>query len=172
MKLKLVESAKPISKLERNINNKLLPALEDMGYEIDLARTLKEKFCHTYFGNYTDYKGLEIPFELELNTTSPKIDGNYQMFATIKLGGESIPLGACDSNDARDFQDLIDASIPNPTVYSAEWNGDHSEEQIPSQNGKESHTAAEWRKLFKDNQKKMDAGQFGTWWNNVFPTKL
>lgn len=172
MKLKLVESVKPIIKLERNINNKLIPALEQMGYNINLSRTLREKYVNTYFGIYTDYKGLEIPFELELNTSSPFIDDAYQLFATLKLGGETFKLGAIDSNEGKELQNMIDNSIPNPNKISSKWNGDTSEEKITSNDGKESHTRAEWKELYKKNKKEMSPTQFGSWWNNKYPTKL
>lgn len=168
MKLKLVESAKPLFKLERNINKFILPAIKEMGYHIDIARTLKEKYSNTYFGTYKDYKEQTIPFELELNSASPYLEEPYDLFATLKLGGTSIKLGSCFSNNSKDFQDLIDASVPDAFKYSDQWNNG-SKDYIKSKDGKEEHTDEEWKELLNTNRDSMEPEQFKEWLLKVYP---
>ena len=172
MKIKLIESVKPISKYEKNINKYLIPAMADLGYKVDDARTLKEEFVNTYFGTYTDFKDRSIPFELELNTSSPNIDSPYQLFATLKLGGKSIKLGSVSTKDPEDFTDLLDNSVPDAFKYSENWHKSPSTELIKSKDGKEQHTKEEWMNLFKNNQKVMNSRQFGFWWNEVYPDQI
>ena len=169
MKIKLVEAATPLIKLERNIHKNIIPAMESLGYNFNLARTLKEKYIYTFFGTYTGTDNLKIPFELILNTSSPRLDDPYQMFATIKMGGHVYDLGSCDSKESKSFKDLVTINIENPEEDLSKYN---AKVYYTSKNGKEKHTRDEWHKLFKQNQIDMEPRQFGDWWNNVYPDEL
>lgn len=169
MRIKLVEFATPMIKLERNVLKNIIPAMEELGYNFNLSRTLKEKYIYTYFGTYTGTDNLKIPFELILNTSSPKLNEPYQLFATIKMGGHVYDIGSCNSKDSSEFQDLIKLNIKNPEEDLSKYN---AEKYYTSKNGKEQHTKDEWHRLFKQNMGSMKPLQFGDWWNNVYPDEL
>ena len=135
MRLKLYESIKPISKLERQINSNLIPPLNRMGYSFDLGRTLKEKFINTYFGTYTDRIGLTVPFVLELNASSPKLADNKQLYAKLTLGGQEFDLGSLNVNEPHTLEDYIDKAIPDPTVITKAFNNykEPEKEQVPEE---------------------------------------
>lgn len=166
MKIKLIEAVTPMIKLERNIIKHIVPTMEKLGYDFNLSRTLKEKYIYTFFGTYTGTDNLKIPFELILNTSSPRLDDPYQMFATIKMGGHVYDLGSCSSTETKEFEKLIRTTITNPEEDLSKYN---AKSYITSKNGKEKHTKEEWIKLFKKNRDSMEPRQFGDWWNNVYP---
>ena len=122
MKVILTEAVKPISKLERNINSKIIPSMQQMGYNFDMARTLKEKFVNTYFGSYKDRLGLSTPFTFVLNSASPKLTDHRQLTGTLSLGGETKELGSFNANEGRTVQDAIDRAFPDPTSITKKYN--------------------------------------------------
>lgn len=172
MRIKLVEANTPMIKLERNIYKNIIPAMEEMGFQFDEARELKEKFIYTFFGNYNGANDLSIPFELVLNSTSPKLDDPYQVFATLKMGGDIFDLGSCNTRDAKDFQDLIDTAIPDGRINTKNWNHNAEDKPYESKNGGEFHTRAEWLALKKRNMEMLEPREFGNWWNYVYPDEL
>lgn len=128
MQLKLVEAVKPISRVEGHINRYIIPALERIGYEFQLGRTLKEKFINTYQGTYTNKEGLEAPFTLELNTASPKIDEKFHdLFASMTIADEKADIGSFNSKDPKTFTTLISYSMPNIDQLVREYNNVYEE---------------------------------------------
>lgn len=168
MKIKLVETAKPISKIESNLSKYVFPVFARYGFTIKPSLlTKRNQYEYEYQGIYKDAKREPLPFTITVNTTHKAIDDyNMDIFLKLSLNGEIIELGACNSKSPEDVQSLLSANA-NDIINSM---SDHSyEELLPSRKGDEEHTRKEWKALFDKNQKEMTPTQFGSWWNNVYP---
>ena len=105
MKLKLTESATPISKLQHNIENNILPEFDLYEFVFNTSPTKPNAYKFIYNGSNVAYR---CPARLELNTTNNEIevfnsmeDKPYvgDLFATVYLNSTPVQLGVISSKD-------------------------------------------------------------------------
>ena len=162
MKIKLVESAQPISKLENNIERNILPEFAKYGFNFNTSPLEVSDYIYNYRGN-----SKEDFVSLRLNTASKEIDvwnetnsDEYvgDLFAELTLNGNSIDLGVISSRDP----ESVDAAMVefNRGDYALPTKEDlESRKLIPpkSPDGKyKSMTKDEWIKEYKRLQDETD----------------
>lgn len=162
MKLRLVEAAQPISKLEYNIEKNILPTFNDAGFNFGTNPLKINEYIYTYRGNS------EIGFaSLRLNTASKEIDvwnetnsDEYvgDLFATLTLDGEELPLGVISSKDPKSVKSAL--SEFNLNEYKLPSEEDiKREELIPPKEANEKYgamTKEQWQAEYKKLQAETD----------------
>lgn len=163
MKIKLVESAQPISKLENNIERNILPEFAKYGFNFSGVTPLKiSEYIYVYRGSSNkDF------VSLRLNTASKEIDvwnetnsDEYvgDLFAELLINGKRSSLGVISSRDP----ESVDAAMVefNGEDYALPTKEDlESRKLIPpkSPDGKyKSMTKDEWIKEYKRLQDETD----------------
>ena len=69
MKIRLIETAIPYSKVRKNVESIILPAISELGFTFSPYRTTNINAYETvYNGNYTDLNGNSTPISLRVNT--------------------------------------------------------------------------------------------------------
>lgn len=114
MKIKLVEAAMKYSKVQNNVENIILPALEEMGFSFNSSRMLRNSgYDQTYMGQYTDKNDDLHMVSLNVSTTHRDMDKSLKddIFLELTYDGTRINLGGCNSKDGHMAQDLVDFSL-------------------------------------------------------------
>lgn len=104
MRIKLIESSgHPYNSVRKNVE-KMLSSLSSDGFDFDLYRSLdKNKYETHYYGRY---KG--EPFTLMANTTHRALDdGDEDVFFTLYINKEIVPLGAAHSKNKNELYELL-----------------------------------------------------------------
>lgn len=162
MKIRLVEAAQPISKLEYNIEKNILPAFNKYGLSFGTNPLKINDYIYKYRGDSED--GFAT---LKLNTASKEIDvwnetnsEDYvgDLFATITINGEDVPLGVISSKDPNSIDtamtgvNLKDFALPTEDTIK-------KEELIPPKTDNEKYgamTKDAWRKEYERLQAETD----------------
>jgi hypothetical protein len=116
MKIKLVEAEQPISKLDYNIQNILLPAFKEYGLNFNSTPNRINAFVETYKGVSPTLNSF---ISLRLTSASKEIDlwndasdeGDLftaDLFGTLYVGAKAMPLGALSSKDPESVKMAID----------------------------------------------------------------
>lgn len=114
MKLKLIESAQPISKLESNIAKNILPAFLDLEIGLSAKPTKLNTWGDVYTGTYFPTRKIA---KLYLYTSANEIDiwneENSDIFvadlyAILTVGLKKIPIGCISSRDPKSVEYVLD----------------------------------------------------------------
>ena len=171
MKIRLIETAIPYSKVRKNVESIILPAISELGFTFSPYRTTNINAYETvYNGNYTDLNNNSTPISLRVNTTHINRDDTFDedIFLELDFAGHTYKLGGLNSKDANYAQDLIDNALPNRhnevPVYS---DGNKASGLI--QGDKESHTYKDWLNLVIEKSSKPG---FYNWLNTELPDSI
>ena len=176
MKVRLIEAATPISKLEYNIKKNILPALSMYNFNFLGMPTKPNMYVYIYNGSNVTYR---CPAKLELNTTNREIDIFNDMedkpyvgdlFATIYLNSQKIDVGVISSKDSRSIEYALDDINFDNYIIKNEPPKDPAETTlIPARDKSAEHTAKEWLEIAKEKKEKLDDTQYKDWYTRVFP---
>lgn len=140
MKLKLVESAQPIDKLENNIARNVLPVFRDIEIDFSSKPTKLNMWGNVYLGTYFTNRKVA---KLYLYTSAVEIDVWNEdnsdefvadLFAILTIGLKKIPLGCISSKDPKSVEFVLD-------------NADINKEFIEIQQGKEENPTPKEEKI-------------------------
>lgn len=161
MRLRLVESAQPINKLDYNIQNVVLPAVNSFGcrFAYPPNKLNSYKYYFKYFDKELDRNGYSLG--LILNTSNILIDEwnneNSDLFVAdlymeIVIAGRTAKIGCIPSNDYNTIVQVIKDSdfseVLTSLLRTPDKNGD--EELIPPKRPTDAYktmTAKEWKFL-------------------------
>ena len=117
MRLKLKESAQPISKLDYNIQNIVLPTINSYGFNFSSMPLKLSNYEYTFKGTRSSFDRLNLDTDnLEIDVWNDAADKSFtaDLFATIILRGNKIILGPISSKDP----DTIKSAIETDDVIS------------------------------------------------------
>ena len=84
MKIRLIETAIPYSKVRKNVESIILPAISELGFTFSPYRTTNINAYETvYNGNYTDLNGNSTPISLRVNTTHINRDDTFDASSNV-----------------------------------------------------------------------------------------
>lgn len=166
MRLKLKESTQPISKLDYNIQNVVLPTINSYGFNFNTTPLKLSNYEYTFKGDYNSFNRLNLDTDnLEIDVWNDAKDKPFtaDIFGTIILRGNKIPLGPLSSKDASTIRDVIETSdviseIKNSKAPTKEVIK-NTELIMPKSDTKEygPMTKKEWENTLKKIQAEVDA---------------
>lgn len=84
MKIRLIETAIPYSKVRKNVESIILPAISELGFTFSPYRTTNINAYETvYNGNYTDLNNNSTPISLRVNTTHINRDDTFDASSNV-----------------------------------------------------------------------------------------
>ncbi|HIS11753.1 MAG TPA: hypothetical protein IAB40_01445 [Candidatus Onthocola stercoravium] len=84
MKIRLIENAIPYSKVRKNVESIILPAISELGFTFSPYRTTNINAYETvYNGNYTDLNNNSTPISLRVNTTRINRDDTFDASSNV-----------------------------------------------------------------------------------------
>lgn len=151
MKLRLTEAVLPISKYKRDIDNKVLPTLKDLGFELPKNPEVYNDYIWTYKGFYNSPNGNTIPTKITFSTASENIDEELDnAFMQISISGKDVDLGGINLKEPSTIKSAIDIAVENGDIIEPNSFADNvaGEDLYTSRDGRISKTAEEWEKDF------------------------
>ncbi len=84
MKIRLIENAIPYSKVRKNVESIILPAISELGFTFNPYRTTNINAYETvYNGNHTDLNNNSTPISLRVNTTHINRDDTFDASSNV-----------------------------------------------------------------------------------------
>lgn len=170
MKLKLHESAQPYSKIQKNVEKYILPALSDLGFDIKAYSLIPEnayKVCYRGTYDFTGEEPTTYNTNLVISTTHSGMDPELKddMFATLSIDGQYIDIGGCKSDDPELFKELVKTALDDFTV---------PDDTVRYNNPKTGETLSlkEWKALIAQKYKELPPDRFGSWTNEELPLEV
>ena len=124
MRLRLKESAQPISKLDYNIQNVVLPTLAEYGFTFDSKPAKLNQFEYVYTGYskmYNTYTKLDmVTSNNEMNSFNEEgNDFTADLYMYLYLGIDEVARGPISSRSSATIKDLLDTADFDAEVDNA-----------------------------------------------------